>query len=63
MFVSPVHPLNALSPMVVTLSGILILDNPVHPLNALFPIVVTLLGMAYLVIPAPRKYINSPLLI
>ena len=39
------HPLNALSPMDVTLSGMVIEANDEQPLNAYLPIDVTLSGM------------------
>ena len=43
------HPENALYPIEVTCSGILIVVNDVHPENALFPIEVTLEGMSIVV--------------
>ena len=42
MLVRPVQPLNAYVPIVVTLSGMVILLRPVQSLNADEPIVVTL---------------------
>ena len=35
MLVNPLHPENALSPMLVMLSGIVTLVKPLHPENAL----------------------------
>ena len=40
--VKPLHPENAQSPMLVTLSGIVTLVKPLHPENALQPMLVTL---------------------
>ena len=51
MLVNPSHPKNALSPMLVTESGITMLVNPVHPSNTLSSISVTELGIAMLVNP------------
>ena len=49
--VSPVQPLNANSPIEVTLEGMVTLVNPVQPENAELPIDVTLEGMVTLVNP------------
>ena len=42
---------NAESPMLVTLSGIIMLVKPVQPLNAKLPILATLSGISMLVNP------------
>ena len=51
MLVSPVQPLNAQLPMLITLSGIVMLDSPVQSENALPPMLVTLSGIVMLVSP------------
>ena len=48
--VSPLHPLKAEFPMLVTLSGTMILVSPLQPLKAEFPMLVTLEGIVILVI-------------
>ena len=45
--VSPVQPLNAEDPIVVTLSGMVIEVSPVQTLNAEDPIVVTLYSVLF----------------
>jgi hypothetical protein len=45
------HPENAPSPMLVTLSGIVTLVKPLHPSNAPSPMLVTLSGIVTLVKP------------
>jgi hypothetical protein len=52
ILVKLVQPSNAYSPMVVTLSGMIISVKPVQPQNAPQPMVVTLLGMIISVKPA-----------
>ena len=49
MLVSSTQPQNALEPILVTPSGILILVSPVHSLNAESAIYVTLSGIVILV--------------
>ena len=46
------HPSNAPSPMLVTLSGILMDVRPLHLENALFPMLVTLSGIIVFLHPA-----------
>lgn len=48
---SPLHPLKAFFPIVVTLLGMIMLVRPVQPKKVLLPIVVTLLGIVTLVRP------------
>ena len=65
VFISPVpvivseemwHPENALYPIEVTCSGILIVVNDVHPENALFSIEVTCSGISYMPSFFPMGY-------
>ena len=63
MLVSPEHPLNASSPILVTLSGSVMLVRLPHQLNALSPILVTLLGSAMLVSPEHPLKAPSPILV
>ena len=51
MLVRPVQLLKALSPMLVTLLGIVMLVRPVQYSKAPFPMLVTLLGIVMLVRP------------
>ena len=48
IFVRLIQPLNAESPILVTLFGISMLVSPLHPLNATAPILVTLFGISML---------------
>ena len=51
--VNPVHPENALLPIVLTELGIIRLVNPLHPSNELLPIELTELGIMTLSIFEP----------
>ena len=62
MLIKPLHPKNALSPMLVTLSGITILVKPLHPKNAYSPMLVTLSGIVMLFKPLHPENAQSPML-
>ena len=63
MLVKPVHPKNALLPMSITLSGIVMLVKPVHPKNASSSMLVTLSGIVTLVKPVHPENALSPMLV
>jgi hypothetical protein len=60
---SPLQPENAPPPMLVTLSGIVMLVRPLQPLNAKCPMLVTLSGIVTLVSPSQPLNAESPMLV
>jgi hypothetical protein len=62
-FVRPRHELNALFPMLVTLSGIVMLPRPVQLSNALSPMLVTRLPIVTFLRPTHQKKASPPMLV
>ena len=58
MLVSPVQPLNAERPMLVTLLGIVMLVSPLQSSNAELPMLVTLLGITVFLQPETRVLVS-----
>ena len=63
ILVSPLQPLNAPSPMLVTLLGITMLVRPLQPENAELPMLVTLLGIVTLIRPLQPENALPPMLV
>ena len=63
MLVKPLQPRNALSPILVTLFGIVILVNPLQAVNAEEPILVTLFGIVILVNPLQPENAQETILV
>ena len=61
ILVKPLQPLNAFSPISVTLLGMVMLFKPLQPLNAYPPISVTLLGMVMLFKPVQPLNAHQPI--